>query len=452
MTGTDGFDHKRWSNCHPPSLSSLPGRGLLLAPEVVGGHKNHIHSRDTLGGNDVICFRTKVSFNFGIVEISLNSVNETSERNRRIEICRRHLGQHSFYDFISSRKPRLLDLRIIQIRSRPTGRAGFKFASGRVEAHHPLLSTRIGRAAIGIWRHLVARYSIGFDFGTESVRVLVVDVSNGHIAAQAAHAYAHGVIDQTLPTSGEKLPPDYALQHPQDWLDSAGHACRAAMRTGAVAVEDVVGIGVDFTSCTMLPTLADGTPLCLTERFGKTPLAWPKLWKHHGAKAEADRINQIAQERNESWLARYGGTIGLEWFFPKALETLNHAPDVYDAARSLARSGRLVRVAVGGRPIPQLRRRQPDPLHLPGGIQGMLEQDERLSLHRFLPRRPPRSRNHRDPKNARARCKAPAFRPGVSPEKAPPSWDYTPEPPSPPLSSTPMPASPAPASPRPPRS
>ena len=322
-----------------PSLSSLPGRGLLLAPEVVGGHKNHIHSRDTLGGNDVICFRTKVSFNFGIVEISLNSVNETSERNRRIEICRRHLGQHSFYDFISSRKPRLLDLRIIQIRSRPTGRAGFKFASGRVEAHHPLLSTRIGRAAIGIWRHLVARYSIGFDFGTESVRVLVVDVSNGHIAAQAAHSYAHGVIDQTLPTSGEKLPPDYALQHPQDWLDSAGHACRAAMRTGAVAVEDVVGIGVDFTSCTMLPTLADGTPLCLTERFGKTPLAWPKLWKHHGAKAEADRINQIAQERNESWLARYGGTIGLEWFFPKALETLNHAPDVYDAAEVWLEAG-----------------------------------------------------------------------------------------------------------------
>jgi L-ribulokinase len=185
----------------------------------------------------------------------------------------------------------------------------------------------------------VARYSIGFDFGTESVRVLVVDVSNGHIASQAAHGYRHGVIDQALPTTGEKLPPDYALQHPQDWLESAGEACRAAMRAGAIALEDVVGVGVDFTSCTMLPTRADGTPLCLMEKFANLPLAWPKLWKHHGAKAETDRINQISRERNEPWLHRYGGTIGLEWFFPKILETLNYAPEVYDAAEVWLEAG-----------------------------------------------------------------------------------------------------------------
>ena len=100
------------------------------------------------------------------------------------------------------------------------------------------------------------RYSIGFDFGTESVRVLIVDVSSGHIAAQAAHAYRHGVIDQTLPTSGEKLPPDYALQHPGDWLESAGEACRDALLGHAIALNDIVGIGVDFTSCTMLPARA----------------------------------------------------------------------------------------------------------------------------------------------------------------------------------------------------
>ena len=183
------------------------------------------------------------------------------------------------------------------------------------------------------------RHSIGFDFGTESVRAVVVDMRTGHFAAQAVDPYAHGVIDRALPTSGAALPPDYALQHPQDWLDSSGRACRAAMNESRVSPNEVVGIGVAFTSCTMLPCLADGTPLCLLDRFKDVPLAWPKLWKHHGAKAETDRINQVARERNEPWLARYGGTIGLEWFFPKILETLHHAPDLYEATEVWIEAG-----------------------------------------------------------------------------------------------------------------
>ena len=145
------------------------------------------------------------------------------------------------------------------------------------------------------------RYSLGFDYGTESVRVLVVDIADGRIAGQAAQNYRHGVIDQTLPTSGEKLPPDYALQHPQDWLDDLATACKGALKQAKVDPNDVIGIGIDFTSCTMLPCKADGTPLCMLEAFRNVPLAWPKLWKHHGAKAETQRINDIARERNESW-------------------------------------------------------------------------------------------------------------------------------------------------------
>ena len=175
-------------------------------------------------------------------------------------------------------------------------------------------------------------YSIGFDFGTESVRALVVDVKDGRVAGQAVHAYPHGVIDDALPTTGSKLPPDYALQDPRDWLAGAAEACKAALRTAGATPQDVVGIGVAFTSCTMLPAQPNGTPLCLVDPFANVPLAWPRLWKHHGAKTETDRMNQIARERNEPWLARYGGVIGLEWFFPKVLETLNHAPGVYDAA------------------------------------------------------------------------------------------------------------------------
>jgi len=184
-----------------------------------------------------------------------------------------------------------------------------------------------------------ARYSIGLDFGTESVRAVAVDIADGRIAGQAVRNYRHGVIDERLPGSGAALPPDYALQHPRDWLEGMSDACREALSAGRVAPELVIGIGVDFTSCTMLPALADGTPLCLLEQFAHVPMAWPKLWKHHGAKAECDRINEVARKRREPWLRRYGGTIGLEWFFPKVLETLNHAPRVYDAAEVFLEAG-----------------------------------------------------------------------------------------------------------------
>ncbi len=186
---------------------------------------------------------------------------------------------------------------------------------------------------------MAAQYSLGFDFGTESVRVLVVDTRDGRIAGQAARNYPHGVIDDTLPTGGGKLPGDYALQHPQDWITSAAEACAEAMKAAAASPDWIVGIGVDFTSCTMLPALADGTPLCLVDRFKSVPLAWPKLWKHHGAKAATDRVNRIAMERNEPWLKRYGGIIGIEWFFPKILETVTEAPEVHHAAEVWLEAG-----------------------------------------------------------------------------------------------------------------
>jgi len=182
------------------------------------------------------------------------------------------------------------------------------------------------------------RLALGLDFGTESVRALLVDL-RGREHASAVAYYPHGQIIDALPGSKKPLPPHYALQHPQDWLDSAAKATRAALRTARAGATDVLGIGVDFTSCTMLPALRDGTPLCLVERFAHEPLAWPKLWKHHGAQAQTDRINQVARERGEKFLTRYGGTIGLEWFFPKMLETLEHAPRVFQAAEVWLEAG-----------------------------------------------------------------------------------------------------------------
>lgn len=180
--------------------------------------------------------------------------------------------------------------------------------------------------------------ALGLDFGTESVRAVLID-ADGVECGVGTDSYAHGQITETLPTTGKSLPPHYALQHPHDWIDSASRATQAAVETAGIDPHSIVGIGVDFTSCTMLPTLADGTPLCQLEAHRDTPLAWPKLWKHHGAIEQTARMNQIARARQESFLNRYGGTIGLEWFFPKLLETIDGAAVVAAAAEVWLEAG-----------------------------------------------------------------------------------------------------------------
>ena len=180
--------------------------------------------------------------------------------------------------------------------------------------------------------------SLGLDFGTESVRALLVDLK-GRERGVSVVKYEHGQIIDSLPGTGEKLPPDFALQHPQDWIEATATAVKEALVAASASAADVIGIGVDFTSCTMLPALGDGTPLCLTDKWRGEKYAWPKLWKHHGAISQTERINSLARERNEPWLDRYGGIIGLEWFFPKMFETLERAPAVYDATQVWLEAG-----------------------------------------------------------------------------------------------------------------
>lgn len=185
------------------------------------------------------------------------------------------------------------------------------------------------------------KYSIGLDFGTESARALLVDVSNGVEIATAVYEYSHGVIDDVLPVDGDpvRLDPDWALQDPADYIRAFQRTVPAVLRESGVDAGDVIGVGVAFTSCTMLPTLADGTPLCELPEFRRNPHAWVKLWKHHAAQPEADRINNIAAALGESCLARSGGKISPEWFISKALQILDEAPEVYHA------SGRLLEAA-----------------------------------------------------------------------------------------------------------
>jgi L-ribulokinase len=175
-------------------------------------------------------------------------------------------------------------------------------------------------------------FVVGVDFGTLSGRALVVRVCDGAELGTAVHEYRHGVMDAALASTGEPLPADWALQDPEDYRDVLRHAVPAAVATAGVDPERIIGIGTDFTACTVLPALADGTPLCqLPELIGR-PHAYPKLWKHHASQPQADRINELAHARGEPWIARYGGKISAEWEFAKGLQLLEEDPDTYQRA------------------------------------------------------------------------------------------------------------------------
>ena len=181
------------------------------------------------------------------------------------------------------------------------------------------------------------RYAIGIDFGTESGRAVLVDCEDGRELATAVYEYRNGVIDEHLPAPLDdvRLEPDWALQDPEDYLRTFQETVLQLLAETGVDPGDVVGVGIDFTACTMVPTLGDGTPLSVVDGLRRNPHAWVKLWKHHAAQPEADRVNAVAAERGEPWLRRYGGKISSEWFFPKALQILDEAPEVYDAADRL---------------------------------------------------------------------------------------------------------------------
>jgi len=183
----------------------------------------------------------------------------------------------------------------------------------------------------------MAKYAVGVDFGTESGRAVLVNVADGQEVATAVYSYLHGVIDEKLPVPGRevRLEPDWALQDPEDYLRTFKTAIPAVLKESGVEPADVIGVGIDFTACTMLPVKADGTPLCVLPEFRKNPHAWVKLWKHHAAQPEADKINETARRRGETWLDRYGGKISSEWFFSKVLQILDEASKVYASAEPM---------------------------------------------------------------------------------------------------------------------
>jgi len=188
--------------------------------------------------------------------------------------------------------------------------------------------------------------ALGLDFGTASVRALIVDTVTGLERGSADAPYFHGVIETALPGSGTPLGSEWALQHPQDYLDAMANAVPAAIAAAGVRPDEVIGIGVDFTSCTILPVDASIRPLCLAPEFAARPHAWVKLWKHHAAlwkhhaaQPQAQRIDAIATARGERFLQNYSGRTSSEWLCAKALQVFEEDPAVFRAAHAFVEGG-----------------------------------------------------------------------------------------------------------------
>lgn len=146
-------------------------------------------------------------------------------------------------------------------------------------------------------------------------------------------------MDEYLPDGRTKLEPDWALQHPADYLEVLEVTVPTVLKEADIDPTDVIGMAIDFTSCTILPIDKDGTPLCYKDEFNSNPHSYVKLWKHHAAQPEANKLNETAEKLGESFLKRYGGKISSEWLFPKIMQILDEAPEIYNAADKFIEAG-----------------------------------------------------------------------------------------------------------------
>lgn len=174
------------------------------------------------------------------------------------------------------------------------------------------------------------KYVIGIDFGTLSGRAVLVDVSNGSEIAAAEAIYPHGVMDELLSDGFTKLPPNYALQDPMDYIHVIESTCPKILSDSTVSPDDIIGIGIDFTSCTIMPVWADGTPLCTDPKYIHEPHAYAKLWKHHAAQKYATKFTEIANSCDQQFMKRMGGKMSSEFAFPKIWQVLEEAPEIYE--------------------------------------------------------------------------------------------------------------------------
>ncbi|MBE6592078.1 MAG: ribulokinase [Ruminococcaceae bacterium] len=177
--------------------------------------------------------------------------------------------------------------------------------------------------------YMKKRYTVGMDFGTLSVRSVLMDADSGEEIAYEEYSYPHGVMDHCL-SDGTPVKADAAYQDPADYLLGFDTVKRVISSSG-VKPDEIVSICIDFTTCTILPVDEGFKPLCFDPAFSSVPHSYVKLWKHHGAQSYAESITSIAEERKEPWLDIYGGKVSAEWALPKIVETFFESREVYDA-------------------------------------------------------------------------------------------------------------------------
>lgn len=180
-------------------------------------------------------------------------------------------------------------------------------------------------------------YTIGMDFGSLSARAVLMEVCTGEAVASRVFPYPHGILSEALP-GGKTLPPDWALQLPSDYREAFAALIPALIKEQGLEAEQIIGLGLDVTSTTMLPLTEEGTPLCELPEYKDEPHAYIKMWKHHAAQRQSERIETLAKKRGESWLSQFGGSISGEHFLPKAAQIADEAPELYE------RCGRLMEV------------------------------------------------------------------------------------------------------------
>ena len=179
---------------------------------------------------------------------------------------------------------------------------------------------------------------MGIDFGTLSGRAVIVDIDTGKELATSVMEYSHRVMSDTI-GEGISLPAGYALQHPQDYLDTLAYITKDCIENAGIDSGDIIGVGIDFTASTVIPVYEDGSPLCFDEKFRNNPHAYVKLWKHSAAQPEADCINNLLKDTNPDILKKYGGTTSCEWLLPKALQIYRESPEVYNSTYRFTEAG-----------------------------------------------------------------------------------------------------------------
>ena len=180
-------------------------------------------------------------------------------------------------------------------------------------------------------------YSIGIDFGTGSGRAFLINTENGEIVEQFIKTYTHGTIEGEL--DGQKLPQSYALQNANDYMEVIEEGIPAILAKTQIAPNEIVGIGIDFTSSTVVFVDGNMEPIHNKEGFKDNPHAYVKLWKHHGAQDEADVLFKTALEEKNRWLGFYGFNVSSEWMIPKIMEVNNKAPEVIAESAYIMEAG-----------------------------------------------------------------------------------------------------------------